>query len=81
MAKRITLDPRIGEAILQLIERTTGEQCHIVLIACPMDGVKLGQPDFVTSLLPDEMEDLIIQIAGNLALIRDSRKIDGVALS
>lgn len=65
---RLDLDPRIGDAICQLIERQTGRQCHIALIACPMDGAKLGQPAFVTSLQPDEMENLIIQIAGGFAL-------------
>lgn len=68
MGKRLNLDPRIGDAILQLIERTTGQQCHIALIACPMDGKKLGQPAFVTSLQPHEMEDLIVQVAGGFAL-------------
>ena len=65
---RLQLDPRLGDAILQLIERTTGQQCHIALIACPMEGAKLGQPAFVTSLQPDEMESLIVQIAGGFAL-------------
>ena len=65
---RIKLDPRIGDAILQLIERQTGRECHIALIACPMVGPKLGQPEFVTSLQPDEMESLIIQVAGGFAL-------------
>jgi len=68
MPKRLNIDPAVGEAIMQLVERITGEACHIVLIACPMDGKKLGQPAFVTSLLPDEMETLIVQIAGGFAL-------------
>jgi hypothetical protein len=66
--KRLNLDPRIGDAILQLIEKTSGQRCHIALIACPMDGPKLGQPEFVTSLQPDEMESLIVRIAGGFAL-------------
>lgn len=68
MSDRIRLDPRIGDAILQLVEKQTGRQCHIALIVCPMVGPKLGQPDFVTSLRPSEMEDLIVQIAGGFAL-------------
>ena len=68
MSARLKLDPRIGEAIVQLIERQTGQQVHIALIVCPMDGPKLGQPTFVTSLQPDEMESLIIQIGGGFAL-------------
>ena len=76
MSARLELDPRLGEAILQLIERTTGRECHIALIACPMDGRKLGQPTFVTSLQPDEMESLIVQVAGGFALA-GKRVIDG----
>lgn len=68
MASRLKLDPRLGDAILQMIERTSGERCQIVLIACPMDGAKLGQPAFATSLQPDEMESLITQIAGGFVL-------------
>jgi hypothetical protein len=73
---RLQLDPRLGEAILTLIERAAGRTCHIALIACPMDGPKLGQPSFLTSLQPDEMENLIIQIAGGFALA-GKRVIDG----
>lgn len=75
-ADRLNLDPRIGDAILQLIEKQTGEQVHIVLIACPMEGKKLGQPSFVTSLQPDEMESLVTQIAGGFVLAGE-RKITG----
>lgn len=68
MTKRLNIDPRIGDAVLQLIERQTGERCHIALIVCPMDGLKLGQPSFVTSLQSAEMESLIVQVAGGFAL-------------
>lgn len=68
MSERLDLDPRLGDAILALIERTSGKRCHIALIACPMDGPKLGQPAFVTSLQPAEMESLIVQVAGGFAL-------------
>jgi hypothetical protein len=78
MAKRLKLDPRLGDAILQLVEKTTGRKCHIALIACPMEGRKLGQPTFVTSLQPDEMESLIVQIAGGFALAGD-RTVTGTA--
>lgn len=71
--KRLALDPRIGDAILELIERQTGQACHITLIACPMDGEKLGQPAFVTSLQPYEMESLIVQVAGGFALAGDPK--------
>ena len=68
MSERLKLDPRLGDAILALIEKMSGQQCHIALIACPMDGEKLGQPAFVTSLQPHEMENLIVQVAGGFAL-------------
>lgn len=74
---RLDLDPRLGDAILRLIEKTTGRECHIALIACPMEDTKLGQPSFVTSLQPKEMEDLIIQIAGGFALAGE-RTVTGV---
>lgn len=78
MSERIKLDPRLGDAILQLVEKQTKRACHIVLIACPMDGPKLGQPEFVTSLQPKEMESLIIQVAGNFALIGDPTVTKGL---
>ena len=65
---RLNLDPRIGDAVLALIERQTGKRCHIAMIVCPMEGAKLGQPAFVTSLQPAEMESLIVQVAGGFAL-------------
>lgn len=77
--KRLDLDPRIGDAICQLIERQTGERVHIALIACPMEGPKLGQPAFVTSLQPKEMENLIIQVAGGFALQGDPVILKGTA--
>lgn len=73
MSGGMKLDPRIGDAILQLIERQTGERCHIALIVCPMEGAKLGQPAFVTSLQPAEMENLIVQIAGGFALAGEAK--------
>jgi hypothetical protein len=75
VSERLELDPRIGDAILQLIEKTTGKRCHIALIACPMEGTKLGQPSFVTSLQPDEMESLIVQVAGGFALAGQRRVV------
>ncbi len=68
MREELKLDPRIGDAVLSLIERQTGRRCHLALIVCPMEGEKLGQPAFVTSLQPSEMEDLIVQVAGGFAL-------------
>lgn len=65
---RMKLDPRIGDAVLTLIEKQTGQRCHLAMIVCPMNGPKLGQPEFVTSLQPHEMEDLIVQVAGGFAL-------------
>ena len=64
----VKLDPRMGEAVLSLIEKQTGRRCHVAMIVCPMDGPKLGQPAFVTSLAPSDMESLIIQVAGGFAL-------------
>lgn len=68
MSERLQLDPRIGDAVLQLVERQTGRRCHLAMIVCPLEGPRLGQPAFVTSLQPHEMEDLIVQVAGGFAL-------------
>lgn len=65
--KRLALDPRIGDAVLALLEKQTGQRCHMAMIVCPMDGARLGQPTFVTSLAPAEMESLIVQVAGGFA--------------
>ena len=65
---KLKLDPRIGDAVLTLIEKQTGQRCHIAMIVCPMEGAKLGQPAFVTSLVPADMESLIVQVAGGFAL-------------
>lgn len=71
MSERIQIDPRIGDAVLALIEKQTGHRCHMAMIVCPIEGAKLGQPQFVTSLQPDEMESLIVQVAGGFALAGD----------
>lgn len=76
---KLNLDPRIGDAVLTLIERQTGKKCHIAMIVCPMDGAKLGQPTFVTSLQPHEMESLIVQVAGGFALAGKPRTHRGDA--
>lgn len=69
MTKRLDIPPRLGDAICQVIEKTNNQQVHVVLIACPVErSGKLGQPTFVTSLQPDEMENLVTQIAGGFAL-------------
>ena len=76
--KAMQLDPRIGDAVCKLLERETGEEVHIILIAFAMDGEKLGHPAFITSLTPDDMEDALIQIAGNFAVIgKEHRTITG----
>jgi hypothetical protein len=80
---RLTLDPRIGEIVLKLIELENPDRdFHVVIIACPVeDDGKLGQPAFVTSLMPEDTEQLLIQIAGNFALMKKPPIIDGVHVS
>ncbi len=70
-AKRIDLDPRICDTILRLIEHQAREPCQIVVIAIPQDGEQLGQPTFVTSFQPADMEQILIQIGEALAVAGD----------
>src|SRR3546814_20541742 len=76
MGDRIKLDPRIGDAIIRPIEKQTGRQCHIVLIACPMAGAKLGPPEFVTRLHPAGMENLFVTTVGRVPMAGD-RRVEG----
>ena len=68
MARRIRINPNTGDAVLTMLEKQTGERLHLVMIVFPLDGPRLGQPEFVTSLVPDEMEQAIIQVAGGFVL-------------
>ncbi len=71
MSEPLKLDPAIGDAVLKLVERETGRPCHIVLIASALEGDALGQPCFITSLHPDDMERFLIQVAGCISLAKE----------
>jgi hypothetical protein len=77
---QLTLDPRIGDAVCKIIELENPDRdFHVVIIACPVeDDGKLGQPAFVTSLMPEDTEQLLIQIAGNFAMMTKPPTIDGI---
>ena len=71
--ERMIIDPRLGDAVCEAIQNMTGHNCHVIIIACPIVQVddeheSIGQPSFVTSLQPDDMEELLIQIAGGMAV-------------
>jgi hypothetical protein len=69
---RLIIDPQLGDVVVAALERMTGVDCHIILIALPVvdedgDGFTLGQPSFVTSLLPDEMKVMFATLADLVA--------------
>lgn len=63
----LDLPPQLGDAILTMIERFTGQECHIILITYPIEddklGSSLGRPCFITSMIPDLMEKALAQTA------------------
>jgi hypothetical protein len=78
---RVTIPVKLGNLVLQVIEGANGDvECHMVMIVFPVqDDGKLGQPAFLSSLIPDQMEDVLIQVAGNFALLDKSKRvIDGI---
>lgn len=76
--KRINVNPKIGDAVLSAVESENRCECHVVIIVCAIEHTgKLGQPQFVTSLQPSEMQDLVTQIAGGFALA-GKPVIDGI---
>jgi hypothetical protein len=81
MSKRITIPVKIGTFVLTAIEQANdGRKCHMVMMVFPLEANStLGQPAFLSSLEPDVMEDVVVQVAGNFALIdKSTRIIDGI---
>lgn len=68
MTGPLVIDPRIGDAILQIVEKTTGRQCHIILAVFPieepddpaMEGI--GTPAFVSSMAPHDVTRVLIEV-------------------
>ena len=81
MKNRLNVPVELGHGILQVIEDANGGvECHLVMMVFPVEeNGKLGQPSFLSSLAPDQMEDVIVQIAGGFAVIDKSKRIiDGI---
>lgn len=74
-----TVDPRIGDITLQLVERMTGKQCEIVLLVFEItnenpDGTEtISNPAMVTSLPPDQVEKVVIDFGEYLKTGPDHR--------
>jgi hypothetical protein len=62
MSDCLKIDAKIGNFVAELIERETGEECRVIIIAFPAHG-KDVRPTFITDLDVDQVESTIIQIA------------------
>lgn len=67
MANQLDIDPRLGDAVLHTVEAMTGVQAHLIMIILPYTTVsdthdKLENPCFVTSMHPDDMDQVLKQI-------------------
>lgn len=70
------INPAIGDSICELLERLTGREVDIILIAF-LHGVDKPQPEFITSYHPDIMESVIKQLAKQMTEeLRVSREVD-----
>ena len=65
---RIFINPNFGNLILDILQNASGLKCHMVMIVCPTIESGLGQPTFVSSLEPEDMEKLITHIAGGFVM-------------
>jgi hypothetical protein len=65
----LDINPTLGDKVVSAIESLHGVPVHLVMMVFEhMPDGKLGQPAFVTSLQTSEMEDVIVQVAGGIAL-------------
>lgn len=74
---RLEVDPRLGDIMLAHIEAHNAISSHIIIIAYPMDGEKLGEPTFVSSLSPPDMENALMQTAGAIAVNNEKEYVKG----
>jgi len=68
MSGPLNISPSVGELLVKIIEGDTGVKCHLILIALPIDKEELVNPTVVSSLERDQMENVIIQMAAQMAL-------------
>ena len=77
----VLINPNVGDAICDLLERLTGVEMDIILVAVPKGDWSM--PQFITSADPDVMEAAIVQYGekmmggsgGKRAIINDKGEI------
>lgn len=83
---RLEIDAGIGDAIIQVILEANpqAENVHIILMAFPVtespDGIheRVDTPTFVTSMPPDAMKQVLIEIGTNYMPNASEPKITGI---
>ncbi len=61
MSRLPSISPGIGDALVEVLEITTGQEVDIILMVFPRGDNP--QPEFVTSYHPELMESVIKQVA------------------
>lgn len=79
------VNPRIGDIVMELVRRTTGKDCEIVLMVFEVEDVSesgdkatITSPNIVSSIHPDEVERTIISFAEFLKTQPEHRVITGI---
>lgn len=60
MSDHLLIDPRLGDAVCRTITAAHGVDVDVILIVAPAGD--WGRPSFVTSVDPDIMEAVIMQL-------------------
>ena len=83
---RLKIEAAIGDALIEVIQADNdGVELHIILMAFPVthpDGRnmdRLGTPTFLSSLPPDSMKTVLIEIGSNYMPFTSEPNITGVA--
>lgn len=83
---KFVIDSRIGDILCKLIEQQTGQDCHIILLAFPIEAAKpdgtetIGGPCVVTSMEPESMKHTIVSFADFLQS-EPGRKMNSVTVT
>lgn len=70
---------QVGNAVCSLLEQVLGQPTDIILIVFPQSAdpnTEQPQPQFISSFDPDEMENIIEQLAVVLPAARSSRVVE-----
>ena len=81
---RLDINPAIGDALMQVIQEENPDvEIHIILMAFPVesyDGIneRVLTPTFLSSLHPDQMKQVLIEIGTNYMPNTSEPKITGI---